>query len=102
MKIVIAANENHVKSDVAAHFGRCDWFCIFDTETKKAEFIANPVRNNIEKAGLEAANFLINKGLSIAVAGRFGAKVVEIFRANNVQMIVPESQVTINEIIKKM
>lgn len=102
MKIAIAASENHVKSQVDPHFGRCDWYCIFDTETKKTEFIENTARHNTDKAGCEAVDFLSGKGISIAIAGRFGSKVVEAFRAKKVQMIVPEKVTTINEIINQI
>jgi predicted Fe-Mo cluster-binding NifX family protein len=102
MKIAIAASENHLKSIVDQHFGRCDWYCLFDTETQKSEFIENPVRYHHEKAGCDAADFLIEKGISMAIAGRFGSKVVEAFRAKNVQMIIPENQQTIKDIIRKM
>ena len=39
MKIAIAANESQVKSHVDPHFGRCEWYCLYDTETKNIEFI---------------------------------------------------------------
>lgn len=98
MKIAIAASENHLKSAIDPHFGRCDWFCIFDTETRKSAFIENPTRHHQERAGCDAADFLIQMGVTMAIAGRFGSKVVEIFRAKNVQMVVPEGQQTIKEI----
>jgi predicted Fe-Mo cluster-binding NifX family protein len=102
MIIAIAAPENHVKASVDPHFGRCDWYCIFDSETKKSEFIENPARHNHEKAGCNAADFLIEKGIKMAIAGRFGSKVVEMFRTRNVQMVIPEEQQTIYEIINKI
>ncbi|HOT15366.1 MAG TPA: NifB/NifX family molybdenum-iron cluster-binding protein [Bacteroidales bacterium] len=101
MKIAIAATENHVKSYVDPHFGRCDWYCIYDTETKKAEFIENIGRNQHEKAGCDAVGFLADKGISLAIAGRFGSKVVEAFRAKDIQMIVPENSRIIKEIINQ-
>lgn len=99
MLIAVAASENHLKSKVDLHFGRCRWFCIFDTETGKSEFIENPARTHQEKAGCDAADILINTGVSMAIAGRFGSKVVEIFRNKNIQMLIPEEQQTIHELI---
>jgi predicted Fe-Mo cluster-binding NifX family protein len=99
MKIAISANENHLKAIVDPHFGRCDWYCLYDTATKKSTFIENPVRYNPEKAGCEAADLLIGKGISIAIAGRFGSKVIDVFRKNNIQMVIPEAQQTLKEII---
>jgi predicted Fe-Mo cluster-binding NifX family protein len=99
MIIAISASENHLKSNIDPHFGRCEWFCLFDTETKKSSFIENPVRNNPEQAGCDAAQFLIEKGIKIIIAGRFGSKVIEVFRTKNIQMIIPQTQQTISEII---
>ena len=99
MIVAIAANENHLKAIVDPHFGRCDWFCLYITETKKSLFIENPTRHNQEMAGCDAAEFLINKKINMAIAGRFGSKVVDVFRKNNVQIIIPESQKSLTEII---
>jgi predicted Fe-Mo cluster-binding NifX family protein len=102
MIIAIAASENHLKANVDPHFGRCDWYCLYDTETKKSSFIENPVRDNQEQAGCEAAMFLIGKGTKMVVAGRYGSKVVEVFKTNNVQMIIPQTQQTISKIINSI
>jgi predicted Fe-Mo cluster-binding NifX family protein len=99
MIIAIAASENHLKSLVDPHFGRCDWYCLYDTETKKSSFIENPIRFNQEQAGCDAAMLLTGKGVKMVVAGRFGSKVVDVFRKNNVQMIIPLAQKTISKII---
>ena len=74
--------------------------CIYDTETKITDFIENTSRHLNEKAGCNVVDFLLTKGINMAVAGRFGSKVVEAFRANNIQMIVPEKEIIIDEIIK--
>lgn len=99
MIIAIAASENHLKSNVDPHFGRCDWYCLYDTETKKSSFFENPVRYHQEQAGCDAAIFLIEKGAKIVIAGRFGSKVIDVFKTNNVQMVIPQTQQTITKII---
>lgn len=102
MKIAIATNNNQLDSPVGTVFGRSDWFCLYDNETKLSEFIANPARHQTDKAGADAVESLIKMGASMVVAGRFGSKVVELFRANNVQMIIPESEMTIKEILNQI
>jgi predicted Fe-Mo cluster-binding NifX family protein len=97
MIIVIAASENHLKSNVDPHFGRCDWYCLYDSDTKKSSFIENTFRYQQEQAGCDAAKFLISKGIKIAIAGRFGSKVIDIFRTNNVQMIIPQTEQSISK-----
>jgi predicted Fe-Mo cluster-binding NifX family protein len=102
MIIAIAASETHVKSVVDPHFGRCYWYCLYDTETRKSSFIENPVRYKQEQAGCDAALFLIEKGTKIVIAGRFGSKVVDVFKTNNVQLIIPQAQQTISKIINSI
>jgi predicted Fe-Mo cluster-binding NifX family protein len=99
MKIAIAASDNQLKALIDLHFGRCPWFCLFDTETREAEFIKNPVGHMPEKAGCDAAGFLLKTGVNKVIAGRFGSKVSETFRMHNVQMVIPEKPITVQQII---
>jgi predicted Fe-Mo cluster-binding NifX family protein len=102
MIIAIAANENHIRAIVDPHFGRCNWFCLYNTETLKWTFIENPVRFHQEQAGCDAAEFLIINKIEMAIAGRFGSKVVDVFRKNNVQMVIPEIQQSLKEVINQI
>ncbi len=102
MKVAIAAIENHLKSEVDRHFGRTDWFCIYDSEKDNYAFVENYVRHQQENAGCDAAEMLINNGINIAVAGRFGSKVSDILRENKIQMIVIQKDMKIKEVINKI
>lgn len=102
MIIAIATNENNLNATIDPHFGRCNWYCLYDSETHKNSFIENPVRNHQEQAGCEAAELLLGKNISMAIAGRFGSKVVSEFRRNNIQMVIPETQQTLSEIINQI
>jgi predicted Fe-Mo cluster-binding NifX family protein len=102
MIIAIATNENFLKGFIDQHFGRCNWYCIHDTETGKTKFIENPVRHNQEKAGCDAAEMLAKQHVKMVVAGRFGSKVVELFNNYKIQMIVPELERTNEQIIKQL
>jgi len=102
MIIAIATNKNHLKAIVDPHFGRCDWYCLYDTRTNKSIFIENPVRKNQDHAGCDAAELLLGKKINMAIAGRFGSKVVDVFRKNNVQLIIPETPKTLTDIINQI
>jgi predicted Fe-Mo cluster-binding NifX family protein len=102
MKVAIACTENHLKSLVETHFGRSDWYCIFDTKNNSHTIIENPSRRNPEMAGCDAADYLIANGVEMVIAGRFGSKVSDVFRENNVQMIIPQVEITINKLISKI
>lgn len=102
MIIALAANENNLNAVVDPHFGRCRWYCLYDTKEQKSSFIENPVHSNPEKTGCEAAEFLITKNINMAIAGRFGSKVVDVFRKNNIQMVIPEKQQKLSDIINQI
>ena len=102
MNIAIAANIDNVNSFFDEHFGRCNWFCLYNSETGKTTFIANPAKDLMQKAGCQAAEYLISQHINVIVAGRFGSKVVDLFRKNNVQVVIPESQRTLQDIINQI
>ncbi|MFT3844648.1 MAG: NifB/NifX family molybdenum-iron cluster-binding protein [Lacibacter sp.] len=101
MKIAIASHENHLKSIINPHFGRSDWFLLYDTVKDEYEFIENPKRYNKEVAGCDAADMLIEQGIKIAVAGRFGSKVTDLFRSKQVQMIIPKQEEILENFVRK-
>lgn len=102
MKIAIAASENHIKSKIDPHFGRCDWYFIYDTDNHEHSFTENILRYRQEKAGTEAARSLIDQGVKMVIAGRFGSKVIDVFKASNVQMVIPQTQRTIKQFIDSL
>ena len=102
MIIAIAASDNNLNAFVDPHFGRCSWFCLYNTQDQSNTFIENKAGENQEKAGCDAAILLIRRKINMAIAGRFGSKVVEVFRMNNIQMVIPEAQQTLSEIIHQI
>ena len=99
MIIALAADTDRLQSVIDRHFGRCGWFCLYDTDTHGCSFLKNNVRFDDEKAGCGAANLLIEKGVRVVVAGRFGIKAMKVLKDNSVQMIIPEKEQEISEFI---
>ena len=100
MKIAVSLNENHHHAQVDEHFGRCDWYGIYDTITKVTTYLENPNRYASEGAGCSSADMLIREGVGMCVAGRFGTKTVDAFRKSNVQMVIPDNKMTFESIVK--
>jgi predicted Fe-Mo cluster-binding NifX family protein len=63
--------------------------------------VENPFRDDTGHAGCDAVDFLAEQGVTLVVAGRFGAKVVERFKSLQIQMIIPENSPTIHYIIQR-
>jgi predicted Fe-Mo cluster-binding NifX family protein len=102
MKIAFASNTNNIKTIIDPLFGRCNWFCIYDTDLQSYSFTKNLVNNNQNNAGTDAAGILISEGVNIAVSGRFGSKASDILRKNNIQMVIPQNQITIEDFINQI
>ena len=101
MIIAFALIENHPRSVINEHFGRCDWYGIYNTDTKESKFIENPNRYAEEGAGCTSAELLMQYNIQSIVAGRFGSRVVEFFNKNNIHMIIPDNMdKTMNDLIK--
>jgi predicted Fe-Mo cluster-binding NifX family protein len=101
MLVAIASSENKDLSKVDPHFGRCNWYCLYDTDKGNLQFVENPFRDDTGHAGCDAVDFLAEQGVTLVVAGRFGAKVVERFKSLQIQMIIPENSPTIHYIIQR-
>lgn len=82
MKVAIAINENMCPE----HFGHCKSFKIYDIENDKInsdEYVENPGH----KPGF-LPKFLKEKGVNTIIAGSMGDKAQQIFKFNNIEIIV--------------
>ena len=100
MIIAVALTENHIRSFIDLHFGRCDWYGIYNSASKEISYLENPNRYMEEGAGCKSVDFLLALNVELVVAGRFGSKVVELFKKNNIQMVVSSEGQTFEQIIK--
>ncbi len=102
MKVAVASDEPNINSAVALHFGRSKWFYVFDTFNQTGHFFENTNHLQIEGAGCNAASALIELGVEMAVAGRFGSKVTSLFRNSNVQQVLVEKPITIKKFVTQL
>ncbi|NWJ52400.1 MAG: hypothetical protein HXX14_16200 [Bacteroidetes bacterium] len=100
MIIAVALTENHLRAFIDMHFGRCDWYGIYDSVSKEISYLENPNRYLDEGAGCKSVDFLLNLNIELVIAGRFGVKVVDLFKKNNIQMAVSSKDQTFEQIIK--
>jgi predicted Fe-Mo cluster-binding NifX family protein len=73
MRIAIAATSSESDAQVARG-ARAPYYLLIDTERGLTETLINPVSEIERGAGPQAAVFLISKGVSKVVAGKFGPK----------------------------
>lgn len=100
MKVAITSKGNTLDSILDTRFGRCSYFAIYDTESKKLEFVENPNLNTNEGAGPSSVKLIASYGVKKAVSGEFGFKIKSLMDDLSIQMIIVNEEKTINEIVE--
>ena len=100
MKKVITSTGNSLLSEFDLRFGRAAWFCIFDMETGKTQFIINKNKDLNGGAGTKSAELVAELGATQIISGDFGPKAKSLLEKMKIQMVVIDGKSkTIQEII---
>lgn len=86
MKIAIPVDGQSLESNASQNFGRAAYFLIYDTETKKANFINNTAAASQGGAGIKAAQIIIDNKISVLLAPRLGENAAEVFKGANIKL----------------
>lgn len=90
MKIAISSQDNKIDSLMDPRFGRCQYFCIYDTETKEVNFIKNEAANVGGGAGIQAANQVIRENIKIVITGNLGPNASQVLESSDIKIILKE------------
>ncbi|MHA1200288.1 MAG: NifB/NifX family molybdenum-iron cluster-binding protein, partial [Candidatus Heimdallarchaeaceae archaeon] len=72
MKVAIPSSSNHEDAKMYERFGRCNYFCYYDSEKDTYDFVSNPAVNARGGAGFQAVEFLINNEVNVVIVPRLG------------------------------
>jgi len=78
MKIVVSATGKNAESNLDKRFGRCDYFQIFDMETKEMKVLENEGAKSSGGAGIAAASQVIEEGVDVIITGNLGPNAYEL------------------------
>jgi predicted Fe-Mo cluster-binding NifX family protein len=81
MKIAVTANGTDLDAPASPVFGRCTMYILVDTETMQYEAIANPAVSAGGGAGVQAAQFVVERGAQAVVSGNVGPNALGVFQA---------------------
>lgn len=99
MKIVVTANGTDLDSFVDPRFGRCQYFLFVDTETMRLEAAPNTAREATGGAGIQAAQFVVDKGAQVVITGAVGPNADEVLKRSNIT--VYKGAGTVSGVIEK-
>lgn len=87
MKIAVTSTGGSMDSLVSERFGRCQYFLIVDSETKKFEAISNLGEQMQSGAGPKAAGMIIDKGANVLLTGQVGDKAESVLKKAGIKII---------------
>jgi len=87
MKIAVTSTGSSLDDAVESRFGRCPYFLIIDPDTMAFEAISNPNIYQGGGAGIQSAQLMANKGVSVVLTGNCGPNASQTFGAAGIQVI---------------
>ena len=86
MKIAITSVTKEKESVIDERFGRCNYFAIYDTESKSFEFVENKGVTSSQGAGIAAGQQLLDCGVEAVITGYVGPNAMKVLQGGNVNI----------------
>lgn len=102
MKTVITSTGNNIDADFDKRFGRASWFCVYDEDNDKTEFVKNDFAEEPHAAGTKVASLMVELGVKKIISGDFGPKAKELLEKFEIQMVLFQEVTTVNAIVEKL
>jgi predicted Fe-Mo cluster-binding NifX family protein len=84
MRIAVSARGDTLDSPTSPVFGRCTTYVFVDSETMSFEVVPNPAMSQGGGAGIQAAQFVVNRGAQVVLTGNLGPNAFAVLRAAGV------------------
>jgi predicted Fe-Mo cluster-binding NifX family protein len=88
MKIAVTASKPELNSPVDPRFGRSPYFVFLDPATMEFEATENPNLSSPSGAGIQAAQFVANKGVQALITSSCGPNAFQTLEAGGVEVFV--------------
>ena len=86
MKIAIPVNDQSITSGVCQSFGRAPYFMMYDTESKKQEFLENAAAASRGGAGIKAAQFIVDQKADAVLTPRCGQNAADVLEQADIKL----------------
>jgi predicted Fe-Mo cluster-binding NifX family protein len=87
MKIGVTSCGPGLNDRVDARLGRCPYFVLIDTETMEFETIPNTYTTLGSGAGIQSAQLMVDKGVTVVLTRNCGPNAFHVFRASGIHVI---------------
>jgi predicted Fe-Mo cluster-binding NifX family protein len=101
MKVAISVVTPERDAILDTRFGRAEAFVVVETETDKWQGYANPAAGATGGAGVQAAEFIVERDAEAAISGAFGPNAYDVLSAANIGMYRAKTG-TAAELVQKL
>ncbi len=84
MKVMVSSSGRTVDSSISTVFGRAEYYLLVDTDDLTHECFENPAVNQSGGAGIQAAQFVLEKGPGTVISSNIGPNAYEVLSAGSV------------------
>ena len=98
MKIAVSSTGRSLDSQVDPRFGRCEYFIFIDPETMEFEAFENEGLMSRGGAGVQAAQFISQKGAKALITGNIGPNAASVLSASGIKVYLVSGG-TIKEVV---
>ncbi len=102
MKIVVSSSGHDLNAPVSPIFGRCSTYIFVDTDTMAFEAVSNPAVSAAGGAGVQAAQFVVQRGVQAIVTGNVGPNAYGVLRSAGVPVYLYGSTGTIKDAVEDL
>lgn len=88
MKVVVSAEGIGLDAQSSNIFGRCPYYIFVDTDTMAFESLENPATGASGGAGVQAVQFVIEKGAKVVVTGSTGPNAFQVFQSAGIPIYI--------------
>lgn len=93
MIIALPTKTSGEKSFISDHFGRCNFFYIYDTETSSGHVYTNVSKDHEDGSNCKAAEFIISHHVDILISPRLGEKSLALIKEAKIQMFASTDKI---------
>jgi len=100
MIVCISSNGNTLDAVVSPVFGRCPYYIFYDLDKDTYEAVPNPSIMAGGGAGIQAAQFVVNKGAKAVISGNMGPNAAGVLQSAGIEMLIGEP-ISVREAVEK-
>jgi len=100
LKICLTAITNNLESQLDSRFGRSNYFIIMDPEKIQYEAIKNNIAKVSERAGVLAAQIMVDKGIRFVITGNIGTRAMQALKTAGIEICIERNN-TVKDAIAK-